>query len=214
MQSNKPLASLFDLDGVVLDTEGQYSVFWGGVGRKYTDIVDFEHKIKGMTLTQILDGNFSDENLKKEIVAQLIEFEKNMDFPYINGVEQYIKEIKRRGVKLAVVTSSDKSKMESVYRTHPELMQYFDRILVAEDFARSKPFPDCYLLGASVFDTVIENCVVYEDSVNGLKAGKSANMKVVGLSTTNPTEVVAPLSDIVIPDFADFTYEKMIELIK
>ncbi|MBQ5476813.1 MAG: HAD-IA family hydrolase, partial [Bacteroidaceae bacterium] len=96
----------------------------------------------------------------------------------------------------------------------PELMQYFDRILVAEDFARSKPFPDCYLLGASVFDTVIENCVVYEDSVNGLKAGKSANMKVVGLSTTNPTEVVAPLSDIVIPDFADFTYEKMIELIK
>ena len=69
MQSNKPLASLFDLDGVVLDTEGQYSVFWGNVGKKYTDIVDFEHKIKGMTLTQILDGNFSDENLKKEIDA-------------------------------------------------------------------------------------------------------------------------------------------------
>ena len=51
MQSNKPLASLFDLDGVVLDTEGQYSVFWGGVGRKYTDIVDFEHKIKQATRT-------------------------------------------------------------------------------------------------------------------------------------------------------------------
>ena len=65
-----------------------------------------------------------------------------------------------------------------------------------------------------MFDTVPENCVVFEDSFNGLKAGNAAGMKVVGLSTTNPAEKIAHLASIVIPDFSDFTVDSMLDLLK
>ena len=53
--------------------------------------------------------------------------------------------------------------MSNVYKAHPELKQSVDRILTAEMFTHSKPDPECFLLGATVFDTVPENCVVIED---------------------------------------------------
>jgi beta-phosphoglucomutase-like phosphatase (HAD superfamily) len=81
-------------------------------------------------------------------------------------------------------------------------------------FAKGKPAPDCYLLGAEVFQIDIKNCVVFEDSFHGLEAGRSAGMKVVGLATTNPKEKIAHLSDVVINDFTDFNLEKMLEVLE
>lgn len=55
-------AALFDLDGVVFDTESQYSIFWGMIGREYhPEMPDFEYRIKGQTLVQIYDKYFTDE---------------------------------------------------------------------------------------------------------------------------------------------------------
>jgi beta-phosphoglucomutase-like phosphatase (HAD superfamily) len=81
-------------------------------------------------------------------------------------------------------------------------------------FAKGKPAPDCYLLGAEVFQIDIKNCVVFEDSFHGLEAGRSAGMKVVGLATTNPKEKIAHLSDIVIEDFTQFDINNMMDLIQ
>ena len=67
----------------------------------------------------------------------------------------------------------------------------------------------CFLLGAEVFDTVVENCVVFEDSFHGLEAGNAANMAVVGLCTTNSAEAIADKCKLVIPDFTAFSFEKM-----
>lgn len=103
--------------------------------------------------------------------------------------------------------------MANVYQRHPEFETLFDVILTSEDFKRSKPEPDCYLTAAAHFAVSHNQCVVFEDSINGLKAGKAAQMKVCGLATTNSVEVIKPLSDIVMIDFVGMSYEKLSTMI-
>lgn len=194
-------AGLFDLDGVVLDTESQYTCIWEILGREYhPEIPDFAHIIKGQTLVQISKW-FTDEQMV-DIVDRINKFESQMSFDFIPGVEEYLKKLKAAGIRTAVVTSSNNAKMENVWRSRPELRGLFDRILTSEDFKASKPDPDCYLLGARVFDALPSECVVFEDSFAGVNAGKSAGCRVVGLATTNPASALEPLCDIVIPDFS------------
>ena len=199
-------AALFDLDGVVFDTEPQYTVFWGQICREYhPEIPDLEYKIKGQTLTQIYDRFFSGQDEEQNVITQrLNEFESNMKFNYVEGFEEFIHSLRQKGVKTAVVTSSNREKMESVYRQRPEFKSLFDAILTSEDFEESKPSPDCYLKGAARFGVKPEDCVVFEDSFNGLKSGRASGAYVVGLATTNPAEAIAPYADQVINDFTQF----------
>ena len=205
-------AALFDLDGVVVDTESQYSVFWGSQCRLYhPEIPGLENKIKGQTLTQIYDGWFSGEIASEQplITRRLNEFEAQMDFDYIAGFEDFITTLRNKGFKTAVVTSSNKIKMNAVYRKHPEFHSLFDAILTSEDFSASKPDPDCYLKAAERFHLSPEECIVFEDSFNGLKSGRAAGMFVVGLATTNSAEQIAPFSDVVISDYVGLDFEKV-----
>ena len=87
-----------------------------------------------------------------------------------------------------------------------------DAILTSEDFEYSKPHPDCYLKAAARFGVQPSECVVFEDSFNGLKSGRAAGMKVVGVATTNPQEAIAPLSDIQITDYVRVDYKSLLKL--
>lgn len=205
-------AALFDLDGVVFDTEPQYTVFWGSQCRLYhPERPGLEHEIKGSTLQQIYDKWWSGE-LEKErdiVTRRLNEFEAQMDYSYIAGFEAFVRDLRQHGVKTAVVTSSNMPKMESVFRVRPEFKSLFDAILTSEDFAESKPSPDCYLKGAERFGVSPAECVVLEDSINGLKSGRAAGMYVVGLTTTNTKENIESLSNIQISDYQDINYQKL-----
>lgn len=209
-------AALFDLDGVVFDTEPQYTVFWGGECRRYhPDHPGLEHEIKGSTLTQIYDRWFSGPLAAEQpaITARLDAFEAQMKFDYIDGFEALIADLHANGVKTAVVTSSNQPKMESVYRAQPDFRSLFDAILTSEDFEYSKPHPDCYLKAAARFGAAPEKCIVFEDSFNGLKSGRAAGMKVVGVATTNSCEAIAPLSDIQLSDYTATDYQQLIDLL-
>jgi len=200
-------AALFDLDGVVFDTEPQYSIFWGAQCREFhPEHPGLEHEIKGQTLVQIYDAWFSGPLADKQalITERLNQYEQQMSYDYIAGFEQYIRAIREAGVKTAVVTSSNQVKMQAVYSSHPEFRSLFDAIMTSEDFERSKPDPDCYLKSAQRLGVDIADCVVFEDSFNGLKSGRAAGMFVVGLATTNPSEAIRPLCDIVIKDYHGF----------
>ena len=80
MNSTKSIAALFDFDGVVMDTETQYSIFWNEQGRKYhPELPEFGRLIKGQTLTQIYANYFAGmEEVQHEITEDLNKFEKNM----------------------------------------------------------------------------------------------------------------------------------------
>ena len=208
-------AALFDLDGVVFDTEPQYTVFWGSQCRMYhPEHPGLELEIKGSTLQQIYDRWWSGplESERAEVTRRLDAFEAEMDYTYISGFEQFVRDLRSNGVKTAVVTSSNQPKMQSVFRAQPGFRELFDAILTSEDFSASKPSPDCYLKGAAVFGLQPESCVVFEDSFNGLKSGRSAGMFVVGLATTNSQESIAPLSDVQIAHYEGMTYGRLLEL--
>jgi len=204
MEKKNIKAALFDLDGVVFDTEPQYSVFWGAQCREFhPEHPGLEHEIKGQTLVQIYDAWFSGELAEKQplVTERLNKFEQQMDYIYVPGFEEYISQLRGKGVKTAVVTSSNQPKMEAVYQSHPEFRSMFDAILTSEDFERSKPDPDCYLKAAQRLGVEVGDCVVFEDSFNGLKSGRAAGMYVVGLSTTNPAEAIRPYCDEVIANY-------------
>lgn len=212
MQEKRLKAALFDLDGVVFDTEPQYTIFWGEQCRLYhPEHPGLEQEIKGSTLTQIYDCWFSGPLLKEQpvITERLNAYEQQMDYDYIEGFITFVDELHRNGVKTAVVTSSNLPKMESVYRKQPGFKQLFDAILTSEDFEKSKPDPDCYLKAARKLGVEPDECVVFEDSVNGLRSGMAAKMKVVGLLTTNLQDVVAPLSDIQRANYTGMTFESI-----
>ncbi len=197
-------AALFDLDGVVFDTEPQYSVFWGAQCREFhPEHPGLENEIKGQTLTQIYDAWFSGSLEPKQalITERLNAYEAQMKYIYLDGLEDYLRLLRQQGVKTAVVTSSNLPKMQAVYASHPEFHELFDAILTSEDFERSKPDPDCYLKAAGRFGVEPQDCVVFEDSFNGLKSGREAGMYVVGLATTNAADAIAPLCDEVIKDY-------------
>jgi len=141
--------ALFDLDGVVIDTEGQYTEFWETIGKRYCpEIPDFALRIKGMALVQILASQASLQAHEKEIRRAIDEFELGMDYPYIAGALEFLWALREAGVPRAVVTSSNRAKMENVYRVHPEFRTLFDRVFAADDITRSKPAPDCYVNAA------------------------------------------------------------------
>ena len=215
MKKEELKAALFDLDGVVIDTETQYSVFWGSQCRLYhPEHPGLENEIKGQTLDQILDMGWSGEleSERQVLVERLNAFEAQMQLDYLEGFLPFISDLRQHGMKTAVVTSSNRLKMENVYRQHPEFQQLFDAILTSEDFAESKPSPDCYLRAAQRFGLERDACVVLEDSVNGLRSGRAAGMMVVGLVTTNPLDVVRPLSDCQIKDYTNFDYKTLNDL--
>lgn len=188
---------------------------------------DFEYRIKGQTLVQIYDKYFTDEAVfahiegftgakeeQAKITARLDEFEKNMQYEYIAGFEDFISDLKQHGVKCAVVTSSNVQKMLNVYERHPEFKAYFDRVLTSEDFAESKPHPDCYLKGAAYFGVEPEDCVGLEDSFNGLKAVRASGAFTLGLATTNSRETIQPLSDYVIDDYRGFSFADLQRIVE
>ena len=215
MTMNQPIAALFDLDGVVFDTERQYTVYWQQVGQRYHPaITDFAQRIKGRTLVEIFQEYFDREpEAQAEISRGLVDFESRMHYDYIPGVEAFLDELRRNRVPRALVTSSNRAKMACAYRARPELTTHFDAILVAEDLGRSKPYPDGYLRAAERLGVSPTRCVVFEDSFSGLEAGRRAGGAVVGLATTNPAEAIATRCDRVIPDFRAFTVSDMVSLL-
>ena len=201
--------ALFDMDGVIFDTEPQYTVFWGNICREYRqDIEGLELLIKGQTLKDIFSTYFADQPDEQiDIVQRLNEYEKEMTYQYIPGAKDFLLNLKGRGVNTALVTSSNMRKMQQVYRQHPDFVYLFDKIFSSEDFKASKPNPDCYLTAAQHFNVSTKECVVFEDSINGLKSARAANMYVVALQTTLDKNCLVGLCDEIIRDFSNYTFK-------
>ena len=200
------MIALFDFDGVVMDTEPQYTIFWDRMGKEYFGVESFAATIKGQTLGQIFEKHFPGMEEEQKRLSDLVaDLESNMVYDYIPGAFEFMSSLKAAGIPMAIVTSSGKAKMEQVLQAHPELDALVDVVLTGEDFERSKPDPDCFLKGMKHFGVSPEETIVFEDSFHGLTAGRASGARVVGLATTNSREAIAPYCDIVIDDFTGFT---------
>lgn len=201
-------AFLFDLDGVIIDSERVYTEIWKEIDNRFpTGVSDFEYKIKGTTLDNILATYFPDREMALKVTELLYELEGAIKYEVIPGARKFLEHLKNTGKKIALVTSSNDVKMSHLWFQHPELKQYFDFIVTADMISRSKPDPEGYLLAASKVGCYPEKCVVIEDSLQGVKAGKAAHAKVIGVAGTLSAEVLEPYSDIVVSDLSIFAKE-------
>ena len=210
----KKIIALFDFDGVVVDTESQYTEFWNKVGKECLGLENFGHTIKGQTLKQISAKHFDGkEEMLDKVVPELDAFERTMSYEYIPGAFEMMKALKEAGMPIAIVTSSNDIKMAQAYKAHPELLDMVDAVLTSEWFTNSKPDPECFIKGMEHLGGTPENTIVFEDSFHGITAGRASGAFVVGLATTNKREDIAPRCDHVIDDFTGLTVSQLLELL-
>lgn len=205
---NQPCGVLFDLDGVLLDSEGKYSIFWGQIDQEYpTGVENFASYIKGFHLSRILNYFDSDE-VRQQILDKLSAFERETKYEFFPGALDYVKRLRDAGIPMAIVTSSDRKKMQSLYRQYPEFPTLFDHIITGDMVTKAKPDPDCFLMGAKMLGLDIKDCIVLEDSRNGLIAGRSSGARVIGVATTLSTEAVSQLSDMTVDAVRQLSVEQ------
>ena len=176
---------LFDLDGVLINSEELYTEFWSDIDRQYpTGIEDFAYTIKGNNLARILNTYFPDKNTQDDIVAQLSVFEKNMPFCLYDGVIDFLNELNEACIPIALVTSSGKSKMGRLYEALPDFKSHFQKVITGDIVSKGKPDPECFLTGAKAIGVDIHDCWIFEDSPSGIKAALRSGAKVIALKTT------------------------------
>lgn len=212
MKTTVPFGALFDLDGVLIDSETTYTRFWTEIDRIYpTGIENYALAIKGTTLPEIMK-HYDDSRVRADILRRITEFQESMTYELYPGVVDFLSMLRDSSVPMAIVTSSDDRKMAHLFRQHPGFQKLFDAIVDASMVTRSKPDPQGYLLGAEMIGVAPENCFVFEDSLQGLKAGRAAGAVVVGLATTYPAQKIAPLADKVIDGLGGVTLGDLISL--
>ena len=190
------LGFLFDLDGVLIDSESEYSRIWSTVNKEFpTGVPDLEVKIKGCTLDKILDDYYPDLEVRRNVVDRLYELEGKMRYVYLPGAENLLAGLRKAGIPAVMVTSSNDDKMRHLDEELPGIREYFQYIVTADMISKSKPDPEGYLKGASLIAKDIRRCVVFEDSLQGVKAGRSSGAYVVGVIGTLPRHVLEPYCD-------------------
>lgn len=203
---------LFDLDGVLLDSEGQYSIFWSEMDKEYpTGVPDFAAFIKGFHLTRIL-GYFESDEVRQQVLEKLLAFEHNMRYVFFPGALSFVENLRAAGIPMAIVTSSDRMKMQALYSQHPEFPALFDQIVTGDMVTRAKPDPECFLMAAQLIGVDIRDCIVFEDSRNGLIAARASGAGIIGVASTLDREVVVSLSDLTVNAVSELTIEQVVNL--
>lgn len=203
---------LFDLDGVLIDSETMYTRFWRDIDRLYpTGIDDYAIHIKGTTLGEIMK-HYSDEEVKADILRRIDEFQSTMQYPLFDGVTDFLEALRSAGIPAAIVTSSDDRKMKRLFTQHPDFRGYFKTVIDASMVTRSKPDPQGYLLAAEAIGCDPEDCFVFEDSLQGLKAGAASGATVIAIATTYPREALTGKAALVLDGFDGFTVDRMLSL--
>ncbi len=184
---------LFDLDGVLIDSERRYTRIWADIEHDFpTGVDDFPRVIKGMTLNDILDRYFPSQEVRKAVERRCLEAERELRFGYMPGACELLETLHDRGVPVALVTSSDGQKMRVLRAALPGFVESFTAVVDGDMVSRGKPDPEPYLTGARLIGVPIERCVVVEDAVNGLKAGLASGAYVVGMTDTLGRAAVEP----------------------
>jgi beta-phosphoglucomutase len=199
-------AVLFDFDGVIGDTMSWHLAAWKevlgtvGIDLKPEMVLKNEGRPAAeiaMIIARTVGVPLSPE--KAEEVAR----RKNERFRAIHrasaapGALELVAELKRRGVKVALVTGTERANVTAVLPA--ELVDMFDVIVAAGDAERGKPYPDPYLLAAQRMGVPPSRCLVVENAPSGIRAARAAGMACVALRTTLDDEYFAG-ADVVLAD--------------
>ena len=213
ISEKRNIAVLFDLDGVLVDSEGIYTEFWEEIDRRYpTGVKDFAHVIKGNTLARILGTYFPDESIRRAILVELKRQEEEMVYRLFPGVDRLVMSLKEASIPTAIVTSSNAAKMRHLFNAVPLLRDNIDTIITEEDVTNSKPNPEGYLKASERLGVDPSHAVVFEDYLAGIEAGRRAGAVVVGVAKTNPRSTIENLADVTVNLASEMTPDRILSL--
>lgn len=135
-------------------------------------------------------------------------FDTKPDLELIDGVLALIVELHEKGMELIVASSASKSTINRVFNRF-NLHQYFTHIVSGEDFPKSKPDPAIFIHAANLSLHSNENCIVIEDSTNGILAAKAAQLFCVGYDSVNSKLQNYDSADLVISQFEDLNFDRI-----
>jgi HAD superfamily hydrolase (TIGR01509 family) len=201
---------IFDMDGVIVDTEPVHRYAYYQLFEElnitvpeemYTSFTGFSTR----NTFQILKTNFDLSQDVEDLIQEKRNrfndaFDTKEDLKLLDGVENLIKDLHQNGMQLIVASSASKVTIDRVF-TRFNLHQYFSHIVSGEDFPQSKPHPAIFEHAAGLSIAPKENCIVIEDSTNGVKAANVAGIFCVGYKSFHSKDQNLETADIVINDF-------------
>lgn len=213
---------IFDMDGVIVDTEPVHHYAYNQHFKQLNiDITpEMYASFTGNSTKNIFERLKAQFNLEQDIQT-LVETKRNLfndafdnkeDLYLLDGVEDLIKDLHSKGMQLVLASSSATVTINRIFNRFG-LHQYFTHIVSGEDFPKSKPHPAIFQHAAFLAQTPVENCIVIEDSTNGVLAAKAAGIYCIGYDSFHSKMQDYSKADRVIKEFKELSYE-MIKNIK
>jgi beta-phosphoglucomutase len=210
-------AFLFDLDGVICDTAKYHYLAW----KRLADMlgIPFDEKaneaFKGVSRMRCMElllefGSLTVGEEEKVRLADLknewyVEYLRNFDrSELLPGSLDVLEECRRRGIKTSICSAS---KNTPLILSRLEIEDYFDAVIDGNKATKAKPDPEVFLLGAKELGVLPSECVIFEDALAGVQAGKSENIFVVGVG--KPENL--PGADIVIEDLSHLDIDSLLD---
>ncbi len=206
------------MDGVIVDTEpvhyyayqkhfeqlgiqvsdALYGSFTGKSTRNVYEMLQKEFGIESVTqdLVEVKRGIFNEA------------FDTKQDLHLLDGVEDLIKDLHKNGMQLILASSSAKVTIERVFKRFG-LHKYFSHIVSGEDFPKSKPDPAIFLEAQRLSGHLKHECVIIEDSANGVTAANAAGIYSIGYLSENSVLQNLNHAKLIIAHFKDLNFEKI-----
>jgi len=209
---------IFDMDGVIVDTEPvhRYAYFQHFDELEISVTDDLFATFTGNSTRNVfqklkhtfgLDHDVEDLIQRKRNIFNDA-FDTKKDLHLIEGVEDLIKDLYQNGIQLIVASSASKVTIERVFNRF-KLHQYFSDIVSGEDFPKSKPHPAIFEHAASLAIGKKDECIVIEDSTNGIEASYAAGIFCVGYRSANTKLQDLSKADVIINHFNELNAEKI-----
>ena len=205
---------IFDMDGVIIDTEpihhhafftlfaelgitvtgAEYATFLGRSTRNVFQLLKVEYHLPQAVETLLLR--------KRELFN--IAFDENATLDLLPGVRTLIEDLRRHDVQLVVASSASRATISRVF-VRFELAPYFTHIVSGEDFEHSKPDPAIFLHAAAVAETPLNQCIVIEDAANGVAAANAAGIYCIAYASPHSVGQNLAGANRVIQHFSELT---------
>lgn len=187
-------AVLFDMDGVVVDTDRSVVEFWESVAAEQGITLtedDYARHVYGVTATGTLRALFPGITPDQDVAfaERVARYERGLKYVEVAGVGRLLRSLKAEGIPTALVTSGMGEKVAEVVR-QLDLGGLFDAVVTAADVERGKPDPACYLAAAAKLGVAPARCLAFEDALSGARSALAAGTLCVGVQSGRLAELL------------------------